>query len=301
MENQIDVARKPAYQQRALIQRPTNIHEAAELASQMAKSGIVPYAFRGKPADILIAIGLGDSLGLNPFQAVQGIAVINGTPALFGDLAKGLVLSHPELEDLKELPIQEVKKTQTARCEVKRKGRDPVIVEFSKEDAVTAKLWGKTGKDGQATPWVTHPWRMLQMRARLFAMRDAFADVFRGIPMVEEVQDYADVVDVKPERPAPADLVPKLKEETEKTTDAAALLGAPPAQEKKSGTLTQEQITEITTAATKNQIPMGSVLEFCEVNFEHCDLFEISQEHFDSIMDFVSGVPEISAGVDTND
>ena len=64
-----------------------------------------------------------------------------------------------------------------------RKGRKPVVAKFSVEDAKRAGLWGKTG------PWQAYPKRMMQMRARGFALRDAFADVLKGLMTVEEAWD----------------------------------------------------------------------------------------------------------------
>ena len=55
---------------------------------------------------------------------------------------------------------------------------------FSAEDAKRAGLAGKSG------PWTQYPDRMMQLRARAFALRDTFADKLRGINVREEVQDY---------------------------------------------------------------------------------------------------------------
>jgi hypothetical protein len=66
----------------------------------------------------------------------------------------------------------------------KRKNRTEVISKYSVEDAKRAGLWNKQG------PWTQYPKRMLQMRARGFALRDAFPDVLKGLITVEEAQDY---------------------------------------------------------------------------------------------------------------
>jgi hypothetical protein len=50
-------------------------------------------------------------------------------------------------------------------------------------DAKRAGLWTKAG------PWQTYPRRMLQMRARSFALRDAFPDVLKGLISVKEALD----------------------------------------------------------------------------------------------------------------
>ncbi len=63
---------------------------------------------------------------------------------------------------------------------------------ISKEDAKKAGLWGKAG------PWSQYPKRMLQMRARSFALRDKFADALSGLIMAEEAQDYTTISDVTP-------------------------------------------------------------------------------------------------------
>jgi hypothetical protein len=81
----------------------------------------------------------------------------------------------------------------------KRKNRKPVVAKFSVEDAKRAGLWGKQG------PWSAYPKRMMQMRARGFALRDAFPDVLKGLISAEEAQDYPD--EAKP-RPA-KDITPR--------------------------------------------------------------------------------------------
>jgi hypothetical protein len=73
-----------------------------------------------------------------------------------------------------------------AVCVAKRKNRTEVISKYSVEDAKRAGLWNKQG------PWTQYPKRMLQMRARGFALRDAFPDVLKGLITVEEAQDYPD-------------------------------------------------------------------------------------------------------------
>ena len=90
-----------------------------------------------------------------------------------------------------------------AVCVAKRKGRKPVTARFSVEDAKRAGLWAKQG------PWSAYPKRMMQMRARGFALRDAFPDVLKGMITVEEAQDYPE--EAKPRQVAkpanPLDMV----------------------------------------------------------------------------------------------
>ena len=70
-----------------------------------------------------------------------------------------------------------------AVCTLRRRGEARVIERrFSADDARRARLWGKPG------PWSDYPQRMLQMRARAFALRDGFADVLGGLYLREELE-----------------------------------------------------------------------------------------------------------------
>jgi len=162
--------------------------DAMELATIFAKSGLVPKAYAGNPAACFVAMAFGESLGMAPLQAMQSVAVVNGYPAVYGDGMLALAQASPSFED-----IEEDFEDGVATCTVKRKGRRPVVRSFSEADAKKAQLWGKAG------PWQQYPQRMLQMRARSWALRDAFADVLRGLQSVEEMRDIPpEVIDVTP-------------------------------------------------------------------------------------------------------
>ena len=195
---------------------PTNLTEAIQFSDMLASSSMVPKAYQGKPQDILVCVQWGYEMGLAPMQALQNIAVINGKPSVYGDAAMALVQASPVCEDVEEYFEDTDKPNFVAVCIASRKGRKPVTVKFSVEDAKRAGLWGKQG------PWTAYPKRMMQMRARGFALRDAFPDVLKGMITAEEAQDYPD--DAKPTPVAkpenPLDLVaPKRVEIPEQTTD----------------------------------------------------------------------------------
>lgn len=164
--------------------------QALKLAETFSKSAMVPKQYQGNAANCLVAMAYGDSLGMAPLQAMQSVAVVNGVPALYGDGMLALVQASPVFEWIKETV-----EDGAAACEVKRRGMAAVVRLFSIDDAKRAGLWGKAG------PWQQYPSRMLQMRARSWALRDAFADVLRGIQSVEEVRDIPEVIDVTPPQP----------------------------------------------------------------------------------------------------
>jgi len=159
---------------------PSSLGDAMEIGKMIADSDFAPKDCRGKPANVVIAIQMGADIGLKPLQSLQGIAVVNGKPSLYGDAALALALSSGQIESLKETDDG-----TTAKCIIKRKGMEPVERTFSMDDAKTAGLLGKAG------PWTNYPKRMRQMRARGFALRDAVPDLLMGLGLVEEAQDYA--------------------------------------------------------------------------------------------------------------
>jgi hypothetical protein len=113
---------------------------------------------------------------------LQNIAVINGRPAVYGDAMLALVRGSAVCEDVRE-HVSGKGDDCVAVCEARRKGAAPVFGRFSVGDAKRAGLWDKAG------PWKQYPLRMLQMRARGFALRDAFPDVLRGVISAEEAAD----------------------------------------------------------------------------------------------------------------
>ena len=158
--------------------------EAMQFASMVAKSDFAPKDFKGKPESCLLAIQHGSEVGLSPMQSLQSIAVINGRPTIWGDAALALVQSSPACEYIKEY-IEGDGDQAVAVCEVKRRGYPAATVStFSMFDAKRAGLAGKSG------PWTQYPARMLALRARGFALRNAFADALRGLVTAEEAQDY---------------------------------------------------------------------------------------------------------------
>jgi hypothetical protein len=113
----------------------------------------------------------------------------------------------------------------TAHCLVKRRYNEDMeetVATFSVLDAKQARLWGKQG------PWQQYPKRMLAMRARGFAIRDAFPDAMKGMITAEEAQDYPT---------APRDVTPKanpldnIKPPVEAVQEAPAPIEVEPIEE----------------------------------------------------------------------
>jgi hypothetical protein len=206
---------------------PNNIEEAYRIAQAFSKSNFIPQCYRGKPDDAFAAINLGMEVGLPPMRSLQSIAVVNGTPCIYGDAQLALVRASGKLTHfIEKYEGEEGTDNFCAVCELQRKGDEEITIErFSVSDAKKAKLWGKGGT------WTTHPKRMMRYKARAFALRDKFTDVLLGLTHSVEEMEGEDMLDVTPKsKTAAAHQVPLkiIEEGFGVATDEAKKSDSPP-------------------------------------------------------------------------
>lgn len=192
---------------------PQSFAETLQLAEIASKSGLVPSAYRGKVQDIIIAIQKGAEVGLSPLQSLDSISVINGKAAIWGDALLAVCMAHSSFIDIQEGWDNKDTEQAVAHCKVRRLNRlgEVSVYEyrFGVDDAKTARLWNNKSK----IPWIQYPMRMLQMRARTFCLRTAFADALKGFGSVEEIRDYHKDITPNPapvKHPALDAVVPKV-------------------------------------------------------------------------------------------
>lgn len=218
LDDLIESTRKKSegLQQYAIV--PKGIEEAERYSKYIIRSKWAPKDWT--EADVFIAVQHGLELGIHPLQAIQGMAVINGRPSIYGDLLLAVVLRSGLVEEWFERPAKEALAKGEGYFRIKRKDNPhPIEVYFTQADATKAGLWGKTG------PWTSYPGRMLQMRARSWALRDGFADILKGMAVVEEARD------IEVEAPTVAEIIrtPMRKSEIAKETVSSPKPDATPA------------------------------------------------------------------------
>jgi hypothetical protein len=169
-----------------LMLQPESIDAAREMSKILANSGLVPQAYANKPDMIFIAGAMGSRLGLDIFAALAGIAVVNGRPTLWGDAQLSVCQARQDWGGMKVDWSGDGDDT-TCTVTISRKGVPDTSASFSIGDAMGAGLWGKAG------PWKQYPRRMVEMRARAFALRAAYADALAGFAQREEAEDIKDV------------------------------------------------------------------------------------------------------------
>lgn len=198
--------------------RPRTLEEAMKFCEIMANSDLVPGGYKGKPGNIMVAIQMGNEIGLTPMRALRCIAVINGRASMWGDEMLAMVQASPLCEYVDESESTE----KVGICKTKRKGCVEQVSTFTLEDAKRAGLLGKQG------PWQQHTGRMLKLRARGFGLRDTFADVLAGLVTVEEALDIPEEPKAEVQTAEKPSLKERLKAKVEVVTEPASIVQEDP-------------------------------------------------------------------------
>ena len=149
----------------------TGIAEQMEYAKAVSSGDLLPAAYKGKPANVLIAVGLGQAMGLSPAESLYRIDVIQGKPTASGELIAANVRKAGHKLRLR-LDEQNVSATATII-----RADDPDYEHTVTRDMKWAKDMGLAGKDN----YKKQPLTMLQWRAVSAAARLACPEALYGV------------------------------------------------------------------------------------------------------------------------
>lgn len=169
----------------AVYQPQTELTADMDYARAIAPAALLPAAYRGKPADVLVAVGLGRAIGIPPAQALYEVYVVNGRPSPSANLMAALVRRAGH-----RLRID----GDATRCTA-------TLIRHDDPDSPFAATWtieqaraaGLTGKD----TWKQYPAAMLRARAIAEVVRMGASEAVLGMDYARE-----EMQDVEPE-PAP--------------------------------------------------------------------------------------------------
>jgi hypothetical protein len=168
---------------------PQTFAEAREMAEYLAKSELIPAAFRGKPADIILAASHGAKLGFDMATSLLSIYVVGAKPALYVDAAHAVCRKSGLLES-----IHLVSDEHQATATVRRKGGEEHSLTFTFDQA---QRMGLTRNPS----WQSQREWMLGKRALGRVLNLAFPDVLKGLGLVDPAGGLVDMPD---ESEAPA-------------------------------------------------------------------------------------------------
>lgn len=173
---------------------PKSVQETADLATRLAKSALLPEAYRGKEADVFMTLLAGSELGLLPVQSLNAFDVIKGKAAMKPVAMLALVRSHRAVE------YARVEASATSATVVTKMRGDDFIAKtsFTMEQAKVAGLAGNEN-------YRKFPQQMLTWRCIGLHCRTHHSDIIGGYYTTEEVEAFekdvtpvASVVDAQP-------------------------------------------------------------------------------------------------------
>lgn len=159
------------------------VSRGGDLAAQMdwaraaSSAAILPDAYRGKPADVMIAANLGASMGLSPAESLYRIAVIKGKPTASAELIAANVRKAGHR-------LRVTGDDTTAVASIWR-ADDP---EFEFRETWTIERAAKMGLTGNDN-WKKQPGTMLKWRAITACARLACPEALYGVGYVPDEMD----------------------------------------------------------------------------------------------------------------
>jgi hypothetical protein len=152
-------------------------HEGGPLESKikyahaLAGANLLPASYRNQPANVLLAIELGEALGIPSIQAINGIHVIEGKPSASADLIASLVRRAGH-----KLRVTVNDEEGYAVAQIIRADDEDFVYEarWDEKKARAAGLWGKGN-------WAKHPGQMMRSRAITEVCRMGASDALYGV------------------------------------------------------------------------------------------------------------------------
>lgn len=196
---------------------PDAYDHAIKVAGNLAASGMLPLHFKGKPADVLIALQIARRTGSDPFTVMQSIYIVGGRP---GWLATYMIA----LANRSGFPIRWKVERRAERLKFKReqwheteRGKK-VQVEATMPD-LTVTAYSPGGDEDMCAivdsrmaideGWANNPKystlgeQMLRYRAATLLVRLYRPELLLGLPTTDEAEDITSSVETVETPPSP--------------------------------------------------------------------------------------------------
>lgn len=145
--------------------------EQMQYAETVCRGSLVPSAYRGQPANVLIAMDFGRSMGLSPAESLYRITVISGRPSASAELIAANVRRAGH-----RLRVKKDDRARKATCEIVRRD-DPDFTFTATWDMAKAQQANLSNKEN----WKKYPMAMLTARSITECARDACPEALYGV------------------------------------------------------------------------------------------------------------------------
>lgn len=170
-----------------------SLHDQIDYAKAVANSDIIPAAYRGKPANIIIAEGFGMAMGLSPAESLYRINVIKGKPTASAELIAAQVRKAGH-----KLRLKKDEAAQSVTCTIVR-ADDPDYPISVTRDRAWAERMGLANNDNYRKQCLT----MLTWRAITACAREACPEALYGVAYTPDEMEDMEPVQVRAEAVEP--------------------------------------------------------------------------------------------------
>lgn len=176
---------KPEIIQKEQITPMQEFSDNYRMATQLAKSTIIPQTYQNKPENVIVAIGMAQKIGLDPFTVMQNLNIVKGKTSWSGSFCRTLIEKSNKFTNLK-LIFTGTKGTETYGCYMQGIDKETgEIINGPEVNLKMAKLEGWTSN----SKWNNMPELMLSYRATSFFARVYVPEALNGVQTTEEIED----------------------------------------------------------------------------------------------------------------
>lgn len=182
-KEEIQVVEQPKQQISSQLQ---DFSDNWRIAAQYSKSDLVPEAYKNKPENVIIALGMSQKTGFDVFTIMQNLSIVKGKASWSGSFCRTLIESTGLYKDIDLIEVgKREDDTWGYYLQAIRKS-DGKIVKGASVTMAMAKTEGWINKNPK---WKSMPELMMQYRATAFFARVYASSAINGIQTSEEIED----------------------------------------------------------------------------------------------------------------
>ena len=178
---------KPVPGMQTMWNNPKLMNQSFRMANMISRSGLVPENYRNSPENCLIAIDIGNRMGMSPMMVMQNLYVVKGKPAWSGSFCAGVINGSGRFSPLEYQMVGEPGKLNYGCRAVARRLSDGVLCSGGLVTMQTAQDEGWLNKPG--SKWKTMPEQMLKYRTSVFFARTYCPEALMGLYTTDEMRD----------------------------------------------------------------------------------------------------------------
>ena len=172
------------------------------MAKMLAASALVPETYRHSPENCVVAIDIGNRLGLSPLMVAQSLYVVKGRPSWSGSFCAAAINGSGRFTPLEYVFVGEEGKdswgcyaTAVRLSTGRRCYSDVITIGMARKEG----WYSKKDKYGNETSkWQSMPRQMMMYRSAAFFARAHCSDILLGYRTMEEIQDMHGYEEGKP-------------------------------------------------------------------------------------------------------